>query len=643
MSKSSYPHLLYCLLIALGLSMVVFPVVSDIEEPSYEYHGTLLAFYLVGNDIESQNRLGDYGFITQNLLDMREGYGSGNPNLTVIIAYGGADKEGWRGMRVYSLADATSDFQDNGRYDSWDTYTRSYPDYNMGTKESFQEFLSLLEPWRNAERTYLIMSGHGAAYKGAFPDENYDTGNIPLPDLKDALARSGIHFDLIGLDTCLMGTIEVADALSGTTRYLLASEETEPSRGWNYSMIAHELVNNPSIDPKELGIHIIDGYIRYQVPNSPATLSLIDIDAIPAVISSLDDFSRSLQTVYKDPEGKRIIEEILTNSGEFGLQMYMSLKTDERIFISYTLDIISFAKNIGNALPAMHPASDSLIQSVSDAVLYHTEQKRPYAHGLSIFSPVHKEIILEHIFEYSPVIAISEEWYSFLIQFFRSVLSDKERPVLTNSENGILVRDDGYATVQIEFVRHNADGDVLLGAEPAYAYPSGEYVLPEWDGRAFHLKDPKTGKIQIMPVFFQRRVDNQTEEYYAFSRISKEDDPDESWICIDIYFESTTGRTTMFFLYLGPDEENILKVARSGRLNSISDMAGIGLIPYAVVQSKNGERTWKPVASHPFELNEDVVTSYEAVACGSYDYFLVATDMHGNRAEGQRKRLDLPC
>jgi hypothetical protein len=159
MSKSSYPHLLYCLLIALGLSMVGFPVVSDIEEPSYEYHGTLLAFYLVGNDIESQNRLGDYGFITQNLLDMREGYGSGNPNLTVIIAYGGADKEGWRGMRVYSLADATSDFQDNGRYDSWDTYTRSYPDYNMGTKESFQEFLSLLEPWRNAERTYLIMSG----------------------------------------------------------------------------------------------------------------------------------------------------------------------------------------------------------------------------------------------------------------------------------------------------------------------------------------------------------------------------------------------------------------------------------------------------------------------------------------------------
>ena len=86
----------------------------------------------------------------------------------------------------------------------------------MGPKESFQEFLSLLEPWRNAERTYLIMSGHGAAYKGAFPDENYDTGNIPLPDLKDALARSGINFDLIGLDTCLMGTKQVGDALTGT-------------------------------------------------------------------------------------------------------------------------------------------------------------------------------------------------------------------------------------------------------------------------------------------------------------------------------------------------------------------------------------------------------------------------------------------
>ena len=643
MSKSSRSYLFYYLLGALALSMIAFPVSSDNEEPSSGHTGTLLACYLVGHDIESENRLGDYGFITQNLLDMREGYGEGNPNLTVIIAYGGADKDGWRGMQVYSLADATADYQDNGRYDSWNTYTRSYPDYNMGSKESFQEFLTFLKPWEDAERKYLIMSGHGGAYKGAFPDENFETGNIPLTDMKTALTTSGISFDLIGLDTCLMGTIEVADALSGNTRYLLASEETEPSRGWNYSIIAHELVSNPSVDPKELGILIIDGYTRYQAPNSPATLSLIDMAAIPAVISSLDDFSRSLNDAYKDPEGKRIIEEILTNSGEFGLQMYMSLETDERIFISYTMDIITFARDIGNALPAMHPAADALVQSVSNAVLYHTGQNRPYATGLSIFSPVHKEVILEHIFEYSPAIAVSEEWYSFLIHFFRSVLSDKENPALIESESGTDVSDSSYATVQIEFYRHTPDFDVLLGAEPAYTTPSGKYGLPDWNGKAFHLKDPNTGAIQLIPVFFQRRVDDRTEEYYAFTKLAKSYDPDEPWVCIDILFDSITGQTSLFFIYLGPDEENVLNIARSGRLYSLSDMIGIGITPYAIVQYQNGERTWMPVASRPFELNEDVVTSYETVACGEYEYFLVATDVHGNRAEGQRKRLDVPC
>jgi len=604
---------------------------------------TLLACYLVGNDIESENRLGDYGFITQNLLDMRKGYGDGNPDLTVIIAYGGADKEGWRGMRVYSLADATADYRDNGRYNSWDTYTRVYPDSNMGTKESFQEFLSLLEPWKDAERKYLIMSGHGAAYKGAFPDENYDTGNIPLTDIKAALTESGIHFDLIGLDTCLMGTIEVASALSGHARYLLASEETEPSSGWNYTIIASELVQNPSMDPKEYGISIIDGYIRPEIQDSPATLSLIDLNAIPDVISSLDQFAGELKQVYANPQGRKAIEGILANSGEFGLQMYMDLESDKRLFISYTLDLITFARDIRRTIPNLQTSSDALIQSVSRAVVHHTGQKRSYAHGLSIFSPVHKEVILEHIFEYSPVIAVSEEWYSFLIQFFRSVLSDREEPVFTVSETGTEVSDEGYAMVQIEFVRHTPDYDVLLGAEPAYTTPSGKYVLPDWDGKAFHLKDPKTGKVQIIPVFFQRSVDTHTEEYFAFARVSKEDDPEEPWLCIDIFFDSNTGRTTMYFVYLGPDEENVLTIARSGRLYPLSAMNTISITPYALVSYPNGKRTWMPVSSRPFQLHDTITTSYERVACGEYDYFLVATDMHGNRVVGEKKRVSIPC
>jgi|GEM_PF-1815758 len=644
MKKPSVPGLFsLILLIAVILSGSSVPAGAESGKSLSHTNGTLLACYLVGNDIESENRLGDYGFITQNLLDMREGYGEGNPDLTVIIAYGGADKDGWRGMRVYSLADATADYRDNGRYDSWDTYTRVYPDSNMGTKESFQEFLSLLEPWKDAERKYLIMSGHGAAYKGGFPDENYDTGNIPLTDIQASLTKSGIHFDLIGLDTCLMGTSEVASALSDHARYLVASEETEPSSGWNYTIIASELVQNPFMDPKEYVISIIDGYTRPEIQDSPATLSLIDLDVIPDVISSLDPFARELKQVYADPQGRRAIERVLANSGEFGLQMYMDLESDKRLFISYTLDLITFARDIRTAVPNLQTSSDALIQSVSRAVIHHTGQKRPYANGLSIFSPVHKEVILEHIFEYSPVIAVSEEWYSFLIQFFRSVLSDREEPVFTISTKGTEVSDEGFAMVQIEFVRHTPDYDVLLGSEPAYIAPSGGYVLPDWDGKAFHLKDPKTGRVQIIPVFFQRSVDAHTEEYFAFARISKEDDPEEPWICIDIFFDSKTGMTTMYFVYLGPDEENVLTIARSGRLYPLSAMNTISITPYALVSYPNGKRTWMPVSSRPFFLHDTITTSYETVACGEYEYFLVATDMHGNRVVGEKKKVSIPC
>jgi len=607
-------------------------------------HSTLLACYFVGNDIESDNRLGDWGFITQNLLDLREGYGEGRPGeLFVIIAYGGADKEGWQGMRVYSLKNATADFLDNGMYDRWDTYTLSYPGCNMGSKDSFLQFLELLKPYRNADRKYLIMSGHGGAYKGAFPDENFDTGNIPLSDMRDALSESGLFFDIIGMDTCLMGTLEVAHSLYSHADYLLASEETEPSRGWNYTILARELVHDPSILPEDLGRSIIDSYADFQLSDRPGTLTLIDLNKIPAVIESLDLFSQKVSEVYKDPVYKKKVQQIVTGSGEFGLEFYMSLETDKRLFVSYTMDLISFAQDMKNAIPELDNEAKNLIDSVHEAVVYHVEQKRPYATGLSIFTPLHKEAILEHIFEYSPSLAVSEEWYSLLIQFFRSVLSDKQKPVFIESGEGVHVNDESYTDVELEFVRKTSEFEVLLGVEPAYARPSGDYVLLDWDGNAFHLKNVKTGRIQIIPVFFQRTIDPETEEYYAFARISKEDDPAEPWVCIDVFFNNRTGKTSLFFIYLGEDEENILDIAHSGRLFSLSDMEGIGIIPYATILYQNGKRTWMPVSDTPFLLQGDIVSSYEKVACGEYYYYLVATDVNGNRVAGPKKKMNVPC
>ena len=48
--------------------------------------------------------------------------------------------------------------------------------------------------------------------------------------------RAGIDkFELIGLDACLMGQLEVLSALQPHARYAVTSEETEPALGWAYA------------------------------------------------------------------------------------------------------------------------------------------------------------------------------------------------------------------------------------------------------------------------------------------------------------------------------------------------------------------------------------------------------------------------
>ena len=52
-------------------------------------------------------------------------------------------------------------------------------------------------------------------------------------------------FELIGMDACLMGHLEVFSALAPHARYAVASQETEPALGWAYTSFLDDLVRQP--------------------------------------------------------------------------------------------------------------------------------------------------------------------------------------------------------------------------------------------------------------------------------------------------------------------------------------------------------------------------------------------------------------
>ena len=81
--------------------------------------------------------------------------------------------------------------------------------------------------------------------------------------LAEIRAQTGLdQFELIGMDACLMGHVEVFCALAPHARYAMASQETEPALGWAYTQFLAELTADPDMSGAELSRSIVDSYIE---------------------------------------------------------------------------------------------------------------------------------------------------------------------------------------------------------------------------------------------------------------------------------------------------------------------------------------------------------------------------------------------
>ncbi|MCX6689149.1 MAG: clostripain-related cysteine peptidase, partial [Methanoregula sp.] len=97
---------------------------------------TQVIMYLVGSNLESQGGTG-----TDDIVEIINGYGNTDPkNLDVIVAFGGANKTGWKGMKIATMDDLKRDGQD-GKFGNGN-YLYSDPSADMGSGQSFSKFLS---------------------------------------------------------------------------------------------------------------------------------------------------------------------------------------------------------------------------------------------------------------------------------------------------------------------------------------------------------------------------------------------------------------------------------------------------------------------------------------------------------------------
>lgn len=366
-------------------------------------------------------------------MDLNEAEQVGSSDQVNIVAqidrYAGAYQvDGdWTTTRRYYLT------RDNDLFHVHSKVIKDLGEVSMADPQTLIDFATWAIKAYPADKYVLILSDHGMGWPGGMTDpkpaarRNVDTAfaqavqsNMMFTnDLDRALGeireQTGIDaFEVVGLDACLMSHLEVYSALQAHTRYVVTSQETEPSLGWAYSSFLQALTDNPGMDGAQLSADIVSSYIdedqrilnkearadflRQGSPLgslfgqpadvSPAqltqqigkavTLNAAEMDALPGLMDSLNQLAYVLQQ-----ENPSLVAKARTYA-----QSYTSVFGKD-VPPSY-IDLANFAQWLQqeSSSSAVQQAASAVIEQVSQVVVAekHGTEKSGSA-GVSIYFP----------------------------------------------------------------------------------------------------------------------------------------------------------------------------------------------------------------------------------------------------------------
>ena len=87
--------------------------------------------------------------------------------------------------------------------------------------------------------------------------------------VREVVGIIGQPLDLLGVDACVMATLEVACQVREHVCYLVASEELVPGRSWPYDTILGALRAAPATSARDLAALVVQHYVDYYTANPP--------------------------------------------------------------------------------------------------------------------------------------------------------------------------------------------------------------------------------------------------------------------------------------------------------------------------------------------------------------------------------------
>ncbi len=319
---------------------------------------------------------------------------------------------------------------------------------NMGDPATLVQFARWAIDNYPAEKYALVLWNHGGAFWGVCWDEDNDDDCLTMPELKCALFNIEEHLgrdlDLVGFDACLMAQVAVMYQIRNSVDIGVGSGYTEPGEGWPYEKILPELVSDPGMTSKELGIIIADEYVasytdRESDPDdtTAVTQGVFDMEKFDELVNKIDILSMILATNAANfPQGHN--EQIkaarqATNSYDFGTQYFPGniAPVDPTGYCMY--DLIDLMNNINGDIKfdsEIKDAASAVKIAAQDTILYFAVN--PYhgnvkgANGLTIYFPNGYDTEYDNRFD-EVDFAIDAYWDEFL-HYYHNMENAQETP-----------------------------------------------------------------------------------------------------------------------------------------------------------------------------------------------------------------------
>jgi hypothetical protein len=507
----------------LGLIPLILAISGCGNDTQEKNKTMLLGWYLTGSDLESGDEAG-----TSDLLELVKGYTAltkqQQETLDIQVVFGGADKDGWKGVKYADINCIIQDAKDE-KFGNDSCYIKEDLNGNMGNPETIKSFIGYLDGLGNYDKRMLNFWNHGGAYSGVCFDENHKDKNgnndgLTLNELKEVFEESKSSFDIIGMDACLMANYSVAQTVKNYATYLLASEETEPGHGWQYTDVITAMGTQSDKDIETIGKKIVDSFIDNPDHNGTngKTLSLIDLKKVSTVTDKFDSL-HGTQTYSELTTFKPVVNASL-DSTRYGVQGGESLTHD---FYGY-LEVLS--KGLPDANSSIQPVKDAIKESI---VYSRYQNGMEGSHGMSIANVFNSNLHKKNSYQY--INTLSNIWKETVDGLIDTRLSDTEPPVISNFEPNCIDDESGETGTCMHladntviskirynfFVNSGSDSYIHVNsADAAEKMENGDYFIENQESSTFMLCN-ESEECNFLLLKYDKEIISDGIEYDKFT------------------------------------------------------------------------------------------------------------------------------